>query len=124
MREMLLVAAGGAAGAVLRYSVNVALISRSASEFPWHTLLVNVVGAFLLGVLAAFTHDRGILSAQYSLLLGTGLLGGFTTFSAFAYESVVLIERGQAMLGVTNIIISCVLGVSAAAVGLLVGRAI
>jgi len=124
MREVLLVAAGGAAGATLRYAVNLAMISRTASEFPWHTLVVNVVGAFLLGVLAALTLERGLLPTQYALLLGTGLLGGFTTFSAFAYESVVLIERGQAALGVANILASCVLGVSAAVAGLLVGRAI
>jgi len=124
MREVLLVAAGGAVGATVRYAVNVAFLSRTASGFPWHTLAVNVVGAFLLGVLAVLTAERGILPAEYSLMLGTGVLGGFTTFSAFAYESVVLIERGQAVLGVANIAGSCLLGVGAAVAGLIVGRAL
>jgi len=124
MREVLLVAAGGAAGATMRYLVNVAFLSRATSAFPWHTLAINIVGAFLLGVLAAFTVERGLLSMQFSLLLGTGVLGGFTTFSTLAYESVVLIERGQPWVGAANLLGSCVLGVGAAMAGLLVGRAL
>jgi len=124
MREVLLVAAGGALGATARYAINVVFMSRTASGFPWHTLTVNIVGAFALGVLAVLTAERGVLSAQHSLLLGTGVLGGFTTFSALAYESVVLIERGHPVLGVANVVGSCVLGVGAALAGLLVGRAL
>lgn len=124
MREILLVAAGGAVGASLRYLVSVGFTSRGLVGFPWHTLLVNVVGAFLLGLLAALAAEKGVLDPQWALLLGTGVLGGFTTFSAFSYETVVLLEGGGAVLAVVNVTVSTAAGIAAAWGGLVLGRAL
>jgi len=118
------VAAGGATGATLRYLVSQAFLSRGLTSFPWHTLLVNVLGSFLLGVLAVLFTERGSVSQSVAVLLGAGLLGGFTTFSAFSYETLVLLEGGRAWLGFANVVISCVLGLGAAWLGLVVGRAV
>lgn len=111
-------------GATLRYAVNVSPLSRSVSGFPWHTLAVNIVGAFLVGILVALVSEKHLLPAHYGLLLGTGVLGGFTTFSTFAFETVALAEQGRLVLGLANVIVSTVLGVGAAALGLFAGRAL
>lgn len=124
MRELLLVAVGGAVGATLRHLVNVGFTSRGFVGFPWHTLVVNVTGAFLLGLLAACAAEKGTLDPRLVLLLGTGVLGGFTTFSAYSYETVVLLEDGGAALAVVNVTVSTVAGIAAAWGGLAIGRSL
>jgi len=99
VREIVLVAAGGAIGAVLRYTIGLSITARTTPGFPWNTLAVNVVGAFLIGVLMALPLGSGVSGASWRLFLATGVLGGFTTFSALSYESVALIENGAVMAG-------------------------
>ncbi len=90
MQGMLLVALGGAVGASARYGVGLAAARLFGPGFPWGTLTVNVLGGLAMGVLiGAFGHDRAKV-----LLLGVGVLGGFTTFSAFSLETALMIERG------------------------------
>lgn len=112
--NLLLVAAGGALGSVLRYLVAVAFLGWG---WPWGTLIVNVAGSFAMGVLAAFA-----LPDSWRLLLMTGVLGGFTTFSAFSLDTAMLWERspweGAAYVGLT-----LVLGLSAFALGMWLARA-
>lgn len=86
--EVLLVAAGGATGSVLRYLVSVASVEWFGTGFPWGTLAVNVIGSAAIGVCGALG-----VSGEWRLLLVTGLLGGFTTFSAFSLETGLLWER-------------------------------
>lgn len=86
------VALGGALGASLRYGVNLAL---SRGGFPWHTLAVNVIGSALMGGLMVWLAHRG--NQHLAPLLMTGVLGGFTTFSAFSMDTMALVQRGQAL---------------------------
>lgn len=124
MREIGLVAAGGALGAVLRYTIGLFITARVTPGFPWNTLVVNVVGAFLIGVLMALPLGSDMSGAAWRLFLATGILGGFTTFSALSYESIVLIEHGAVLPGLANMFGSGVLGLLAAGIGLFVGRAV
>ncbi|MUV36612.1 putative fluoride ion transporter CrcB [Lentibacillus sp. JNUCC-1] len=101
MKQLLLVMAGGTIGAVLRYGIG-AFVSYDA--FPYATLLVNMLGCFLLGWLLTLGKVKKKLHPDWSLLLGTGLLGSFTTFSAFSFETVQLLENdmiGRALIYVT-----------------------
>lgn len=94
LRDSLLVAAGASIGANLRHWTGVAFAARWGTGFPWATLGVNVVGSFLLG-LFAFAAGALDWSPQVRLVLAVGLLGGFTTFSAFSAETVGLIQSGR-----------------------------
>ncbi|WP_237215222.1 fluoride efflux transporter FluC [Falsiroseomonas oryziterrae] len=104
---LLLVALGGAAGSVLRYLVSLAAVATLGTGFPWGTLAVNVAGSAAIGVAAG----AGI-EGQARLLLVTGFLGGFTTFSAFSLEAGALFERAP-LLAILYVASSVVLGVAA-----------
>ena len=117
----LLVAVGGGIGSVLRYALNqqTAELS-SALQFPIHTVGINILGCFAIGVVAAFTQNSSI-STQTRLLLATGLLGGFTTFSAFGYETVELLQRGETIPALVNLFGQPILGALAAFAGIWAG---
>jgi CrcB protein len=115
---------GAGLGGGLRYVLGSLMAERWGTSFPWHTLVINVSGAFLLGVLMAVTVERGLLPASMRLLLGVGVLGGFTTFSTLSYESIALVEQGMFLQGAANMFGSAVLGLGAAVIGLFVGRVI
>lgn len=106
----------GGLGTIGRFVLDGAVARRVGRGFPWGTLTVNVSGAFLLGVLVG--HAGGGHALQ---LVGTGLLGSFTTFSTWALESHRLGEDGQLRLGVANFVLSLLLGIVAAALGRLLG---
>ena len=114
------VAAGGAAGSVLRYAVSVWLL-RAANGFPIGTLAVNVIGSFLIGVLA-----RLFLSVDQDyvlrLALTTGFCGGFTTFSTFSAETITLLHDGRPVRAAEYVVLTLVLGLAATWLGLLVAR--
>ena len=93
MPVVLWVALGGAIGSAARYGVNVLSGRMLGSEFPWHTLCVNVVGCFAMGVLVELMAVRFNVSNETRAFLTTGVLGGFTTFSAFSLDFAVLVER-------------------------------
>ena len=95
MVNVLLVGAGGFLGAIARYLLSGFVQQRAAGLFPWGTLVVNVTGCFLMGVLAELAESRGYLSAEQRAFMVVGVLGGFTTFSAFSLDSALLIERGE-----------------------------
>lgn len=115
---------GAGIGGTLRYVLGGWMAERWGVSFPWHTLVINVSGAFLLGLLMALTVERSLLPASTRLFLGVGILGGFTTFSTLSYESVALVEQGLLLQGAANLFGSAVLGAMAAVAGLFVGRAI
>jgi fluoride exporter len=113
--EVALVFMAGGAGSVSRYLVGRLSAPWMGGAFPWGTLTVNLAGALLIGAVAGFAASRG-LGRAWTLALGTGFLGGFTTFSAFALESVHLAQtRPPAAVG--YIAATLVLGVAAAALG-------
>ena len=124
MIQAFLVALGGAIGSVLRYYVVQWALRLMGPAFPWGTLAVNVVGCFVIGVFAELIARRFNASMELRLLLITGFLGGFTTFSAFSLDAISLFERGEAVAG--GIYIAASVGLSMAAVisGLAVMRAL
>jgi fluoride exporter len=124
VRELAAVAAGGAIGATLRWAIGVWVMSRTSPGFPWHTMFVNLLGAFLIGALMAFSVEKGALSGDWRLFLGTGILGGFTTFSTLSYESIALMQDGLWSQGMLNMFASAALGLIAAWLGLVAGRAL
>jgi CrcB protein len=91
--------------------------------FPAGTLFVNVTGCFLIGVLATLAEERDFLSREARLLLITGLLGSYTTFSAFGYETLDLLRDNHVWRATANVAVSCAAGVIAAWLGLLAARA-
>ena len=122
-----LVALGGAAGAVLRYQAGRALTGllgpAAVATFPWATLLVNIVGSLAMGLLAGWLARHGSTTGEtWRLLIGVGLLGGFTTFSAFSLEMMLLIERGQPGTAFAYAAISVLAGVTALYIGLIAMR--
>jgi CrcB protein len=115
---VLLVAAGAAVGAPLRYLVDRLVQRRRNSAFPWGTLTVNVVGSFVLGLLTVST-DRTV-----TLLFGVGFCGAFTTYSTFGYETIRLAEDGAQLYAALNVLVSLGAGLAAATVGILLAGAV
>ncbi len=124
MMHALLVAVGGAIGSVLRYYVGQWALRLAGPTFPWGTLTVNVVGCFVIGVFTEMIIRRFGASPELRLLLVTGLLGGFTTFSAFSLDAISLFERGAAASGAVYIIASVGLSIAAVIAGLTLTRSI
>ena len=120
MNPFLQVALGGAAGSVARYGVSRAALSAFGPGTPLPTLAVNIAGSFAMGLLAALLVQRG---QDWSPLLMTGLLGGFTTFSAFSLDAVTLWTRGHQAAAAAYVAASVLLSIAALAAGLALGRA-
>lgn len=119
---LLSVALGGALGAVSRYLTGLATLRLLGPGFPWGTLTVNIVGSFLMGVIVVLL---GHYSAnRYAPLVMTGLLGGFTTFSAFSLDALTIFERGQAGLAAVYVGASVILSLAAIVAGLSLARGI
>lgn len=118
MRDALLVALGGATGSVLRWWLS-GLVQRGshAGVFPWGTLAVNIAGSLAIGVIGALGMGRVPLPSPARLLLITGLLGGFTTFSALSIETLTLLKHGQTAAAAAYAFGSLLAGVGAAWVG-------
>lgn len=123
MIPALLVALGGAIGSLARYGVNLWTVRAFGLGFPWGTLTVNVVGGFVMGLLAALLTLRGG-SSEAKLFLMTGVLGGFTTFSAFSLDAVSLWERGEGTTAAVYVIASVAVSIAALVGGLALGRAL
>ncbi|MCR8726581.1 fluoride efflux transporter CrcB [Frigidibacter sp. ROC022] len=116
------VALGGAIGASARYLTAVAALRLFGPGFPWATLIVNVVGSFLMGVLVV---ALGHLSAnRFAPLLMTGLLGGFTTFSAFSLDAVTMWERGDSVPAAAYVLASVIVSLAALLAGLTFARSL
>jgi CrcB protein len=115
--QWLLVALAGAVGAPLRYVVDTLVSDRVDGTFPFGTLVVNVSGSFVLGGLSGLAIYHG-LPATPKLIVGAGLVGAYTTFSTFGFETVALLEAGEVGLAARNVVLSAVVGAAAAAAGL------
>ena len=112
MEKMLLVGLGGFLGSVIRYGVG-ALVGRlkGGSTFPLETLLINATGCLVLGLLVGLSESRGVFSATTRAFLFVGLLGGFTTFSTFGYETFQLLRGGQWSSAALSTTLQFVLGI-------------
>jgi fluoride exporter len=119
-----LIAVFGAAGAVSRYALDGWISDLTHGQFPWGTFVINVLGAFALGLLVALTTERLLPHPHWRVAIGIGFLGSFTTFSTYAYESVKLAEDGAAGLALLNSVGMVALGMVAAFCGLAVGRTV
>lgn len=116
------VALGGALGASARYLTGVAAVRVLGHGFPWGTLIVNVVGSFLMGLLVVVLARKG--GNEFAPFLMTGILGGFTTFSAFSLDAATLFERGQTGAAAGYVLASVALSLAGLAAGLLLARAL
>ncbi len=122
--HLVLIGAGGFAGAVARYLVDGWVTDATRGGFPWGTLAINLSGAFALGLLAALTIDRPILPSELRGPVMIGFLGAYTTFSTLTLETWRLMESGSWLPAAANVGGSLVLGLVAVGAGLALGRAI
>lgn len=123
MQKIFLIGAGGAAGALLRYALSGAVYRILGETFPWGTLVVNVLGCFLIGFLWAFA-ERVPLSQGLHVFVFTGVLGAFTTFSTYGLETFNLLRDGEMVLGLLNFVGSNLLGLIAVIGGFFIARAL
>ncbi len=122
MLNLLLIALGGALGAVSRYGVSLAVHAYLGRGFPYGTLLVNVSGCFIIGVLSVFLLERLLHSTELRAFAMIGFLGAFTTFSSFSLETLNLYEQGAYFLALLNIFGNVVLCLLAVTAGVIVAR--
>jgi CrcB protein len=123
-QTLLLIAAGGAAGAVSRYLLDSAVLDRFGGAFPLGIFVVNLTGAFAVGLMGAWVVDRGVLPAELRAPLIVGFLGAYTTFSTLMLDSWRLIEDGLPLLAIGNLAGSVGLGIVAVVAGLWLGRSL
>ncbi len=121
MRIVLLIGLGSFIGGILRYLLSQLIQNKALTSFPYGTLTVNVLGCLLIGIVFGISERTGITD-EWKLFLATGLLGGFTTFSAFSNESIAMIRDGQAGAALIYIGCSVLLGLLATYGGILVAN--
>lgn len=118
MKSILLVALGGALGSVARFKMSGWVLHQTPNwRFPAGTLAVNVIGCLIAGLLAGLAVKEDCFSPEARVFLFTGLLGGFTTFSAFGLETLLLLKRGETAVALANAIVSIVVGLAVAWLG-------
>ena len=122
MLQLLVIGCGGAVGAMMRYGLGLRVTLLAGSAVPWGTLLVNIVGCFLAGLLFALAVTRIPLSDLLRNGLQIGLLGGFTTFSAFSIDAITLFDQGLWLRGLLYIVTSVIVSLLGAYLGMSVGR--
>ncbi|KAB2880185.1 MAG: fluoride efflux transporter CrcB [Pseudorhodoplanes sp.] len=120
--DYLIVFLGGGVGSALRHGVNLAGSRWLGMAFPYSTLTVNIIGSLVMGLLAAFFAFKGEASQSWRLFLTTGMLGGFTTFSAFSLDVAVLYERGDLVLAAFYIMASVFFALTGLFAGLYIMR--
>ena len=119
----LLLALAGGVGAAVRFLVDGLIRARLKTAFPWATTIINVSGSLLLGLLTGLTLEH-LVSTDLSVVIGTGFLGGYTTFSTASYETVQLIKQGRHGASFISGVLMLVFSVAAAAIGLWAGAAL
>lgn len=118
IREYVWVSLGGIVGACSRYFLSRFTARLMGTNFPWGTLFINISGSFILGLFLVYTTERAFLDPRWRLLIAIGFCGAYTTFSSYAYETIVYFQQGNWMLFASNILannILCLAGVLAGA---------
>ncbi len=121
MLRFFLIAVGGAIGALSRYAISGATYRQLGGAFPWGTLSVNLIGAFVIGLLWGFS-ENGDISSDLRSFLFIGILGSFTTFSTYSLETMNLFRDGETGLALLNILMGNLLGIALALVGFITSR--
>lgn len=121
MRTILTIGFGSFIGGMIRYMLSLFIQSKTVSEFPVGTLLVNIIGCFLIGVVYSFA-EQGKMAVEWRLFIATGILGGFTTFSAFSMESFMMLRNGYYGMMTVYVFLSLVIGICATIGGFLLVR--
>ena len=122
MKEALTVFIGGGVGATLRYWLQGVIYRFLGADFPYGTLAVNVAGSFFIGFLMAFFEERFVVQPALRLFLTIGILGGFTTFSSFSFETMSLLREGRYFSGTANVVYSVLNCLGATWLGSVVGK--
>ena len=120
----LIVFLGGGIGAALRHGVNLTAARALGTAFPYGTLAVNVIGSLAMGMLAAYFAFKGDATQHWRLFFTTGILGGFTTFSAFSLDSVLLYERGETCVAALYVAASVAISIAGLFAGLALVRSL
>jgi CrcB protein len=120
----LLVFIGGGLGSCLRHAVNVICPRFLGTNFPYHTFIINITGSTIMGLVAGYLAFKGDAAQSWRLFLMTGILGGYTTFSAYSLDSAVLYERGEIGLAALYVVGSVVLSILGLFAGLALVRSI
>ncbi len=124
MERLLLVALGGAIGSVLRFATSTLAVTWFGAEFPYGTLIVNLAGAFIIGFVQEVGTEALLIPDNMRLFLTTGMMGGLTTYSAFSYETVRLMETNAWHQAWINVIVTTTVCLSLCFLGIAVGRLI
>ena len=122
MQSYLLVFIGGGLGASLRHFVNLICARGLGTAFPWGTFLINISGSLVMGLIAGYLAFKGEASQPWRLFVMTGILGGYTTFSAFSLDTILLYQRGELGLAALYVILSVALSVGGLLAGLTLVR--
>ena len=122
MQSYMLVFLGGGIGAAARYWLSGLIHERLGSGFPYGTLVVNIMGCFIIGLVMGSMQERFLSHPSLRLFLTIGILGGFTTFSSFSYETIAMLKDGEIAFASLNILASVLCCISGTWVGLIVGR--
>jgi len=117
MQKLFYVGIGGCIGAVLRYIITINSSKMQISQIPWGTLIVNVTGGFLIGLVVELCLTTERISPNMRLFLTTGILGGFTTFSTFSFETVELFSKGMVLAAALNICLNLFLSLGGVLLG-------
>ena len=120
--KYLLIGIGGAVGAAGRYLLQGLVYQYTGASFPYGTLVVNVLGCFLIGLIMELNAERFLIDAQLRLFIAVGILGGFTTFSSFSYETFELLRDGELLRASFNVIGSIIAGLAAVWLGFVTAR--
>lgn len=122
IKNLFLVAIGGASGSVLRYLVHWIVAKKSISNFPYQTFFVNIIGCLFIGILVGYLAKNQAQNETLKLLLITGFCGGFTTFSAFGLENINMIQNQNYQLAFIYTSLSLVLGILAVGFGIFISK--
>jgi fluoride exporter len=122
LKNYLLVFAGGGIGASARYWLSGAVYKFLPTDFPYGNLIINISGCFLIGLLMTLMEERFISAPSLRIFLTIGILGGFTTFSSFSYETIALFRDAEVFRASVNILVSVLGCLTATAVGMFIGR--
>lgn len=122
MQKLLLIACAGALGTLARYSLSALVQNLFSGEFPWGTFAVNIAGAFLFGLVWTLAEERLLISGETRIIILSGFMGAFTTFSTFMFETGELLRDAEWLLALSNLIAQNGIGILALFLGIAAGR--